>query len=138
MIELTQLLSADVIERLGQTLIHSLWQGAVAAVLFGLLLLLIPRTRPNERYVAGCLLLLTLFVLSGMTFLTTDVPRLGPETGSVLVMEPGTFVAIATHYIYQHSAFGKFMPYCLKIAYRAAKSNSLFGIFKGGVKGSLT
>lgn len=67
---INELLSSEPLERLGWTLLHSLWQGAVVAGLFGILLLLIPRSKTNARYVAGCLSLIAIAGLCVITFRT--------------------------------------------------------------------
>ena len=71
---LDQLLSADVVHRLGWTLLHSLWQGGLVAGVLALLLFTIPNTKPNGRYVASCLSLLTILVLCGVTFCMVETP----------------------------------------------------------------
>jgi len=71
---LHELLSTGLTYRLGWMLLHSLWQGAVVAGVFGLLLLVIPRSRANARYVAGCLSLLAILVLCIITFVVIEPP----------------------------------------------------------------
>lgn len=85
---LDQLLSADVVYRLGWTLLHSLWQGALMAGVLALLLFIIPNTKPNGRYVAGCLSLLMILVLCGVTFVTLDTPCSTIEPASIAGSEP--------------------------------------------------
>ena len=79
---LDQLLSADVVHRLGWTLLHSLWQGGLVAGVLALLLFTIPNTKPNGRYVASCLPLLTILVLCGVTFcmVETTAPSVEPPS----------------------------------------------------------
>ncbi len=52
---------------LGLTILHSLWQGLIAAVVLALLVL--ANRSPRVRYLAGCALVLALFVSSLVTFL---------------------------------------------------------------------
>lgn len=82
MFSIDQPFAATLIERLGWTLLHSLWQGAAVAVVLALLLLAIPSTRPNMRYVASCLSLLAILGLSVATFcvVETMAPLIAPET----------------------------------------------------------
>lgn len=93
---LQYLVSADVGERLGWTLVHSVWQGAAAAGLFAGALVLIPKTRPNGRYVAGCLLLAALFVASGITFALIDVSRPTPSAATVAAAEGTSALPVHT------------------------------------------
>jgi hypothetical protein len=72
--EIPQFLATDLVQRLGWTLLHSLWQGAAVAAAFGVLLLLIPRAKANARYVAGCVSLLAMFLPCIGTFFVVEVP----------------------------------------------------------------
>jgi beta-lactamase regulating signal transducer with metallopeptidase domain len=71
----TPMLTSPVVQRLGWTLVHSLWQGAAIAVVLGVVLRVLRRGTPPSRYAAGCaamlalaaLPILTFFVLSGST-----------------------------------------------------------------------
>jgi beta-lactamase regulating signal transducer with metallopeptidase domain len=62
-----QLLSNDIIRAIGWTLIHSLWQGLVLALLAGILILFTRKSRPALRYNIFTLLF---FVLVGSAVLT--------------------------------------------------------------------
>src|SRR5262245_19914111 len=53
--------------RLGWALLHSLWQGALVAVLFGLLRFALRRASANARYLAGCLSLVLLVAAPAIT-----------------------------------------------------------------------
>ncbi len=61
-------LSQKLIHALSWTLIHSLWQGMVLAVLTGLLLLTMRKARPALRYNGLAGLLFTFMLVSGGTF----------------------------------------------------------------------
>ncbi len=67
------LLNEPMIERLGWTLVHFLWEGAVVAALFALTLLIMRKRSANARYVAGCMALLLLAAVPVATFIA--LPR---------------------------------------------------------------
>ncbi|HVV71915.1 MAG TPA: M56 family metallopeptidase, partial [Verrucomicrobiae bacterium] len=56
-------------ERLGWALVHSLWQGAALAVVYSLVRLGIRRYSANARYLAGCLMLVSLLAAPVLTAL---------------------------------------------------------------------
>ena len=65
MMNLANLLSEELISALGMTLLHSLWQGALAAVILGLLMLFMRRLSSQTRYRVGVgMLFLILSVFS--------------------------------------------------------------------------
>ncbi|MBN1589741.1 MAG: right-handed parallel beta-helix repeat-containing protein [Pirellulales bacterium] len=61
-------ISVELVERLGWTLVHSLWQLTVLCGLAALLLAAMRRRTPQARYVVGCLTLLVMVVLPMMTY----------------------------------------------------------------------
>ncbi|MDX5480460.1 MAG: hypothetical protein LPK07_02125, partial [Hymenobacteraceae bacterium] len=64
--KLTGFFSETLVEAMGWTLLHSLWQGALVALLLGLLLLLIHRHTASTRYtVAGGAMLLQVLLSAG-------------------------------------------------------------------------
>ncbi|GMU20082.1 MAG: hypothetical protein AMXMBFR13_01830 [Phycisphaerae bacterium] len=71
---LGEILFGGVVYRLGWMLVHSLWQGAAVAALFGMLLLALPAERVRARYMAGCCALMLMVVLCGLTFVLVQVP----------------------------------------------------------------
>ncbi len=71
---LHELLLTGLAYRLGWTLLHSLWQGVAVAILFGLALLALPKSRPNLRYLSGCFSLLAISALCATTFMTIEPP----------------------------------------------------------------
>ena len=60
----------SLIDRVGWTLLHSLWQIALIAALVAVCHRLLIRRSANARYVAGCLALLAMIVVPGVTFCT--------------------------------------------------------------------
>ncbi len=60
--------ASDLVQQLGWTLLHSLWQVSVIAVVLAIVLQLIPCQRSNWRYTATCLALLAVCVFSLGTY----------------------------------------------------------------------
>ncbi len=97
MTSLTSWLSADVMRALGWALIHSLWEGAIAAALAALAMAFI--RRPSLRYLIGVGALALMLAAPVATFFlllrpTAPVQALRPVTASVLPAGP----AISTTY----------------------------------------
>lgn len=63
----------SVVERLGWTLVHSLWQGSAVWVLLWAALRLAHRETPRVRYGIGCVAL-ALFIQSGPIWITDGAP----------------------------------------------------------------
>lgn len=77
---LHQVIDQALIQRIGLTLLHSLWQGLLMALLAGCILLLTRKSNPNVRYrfFVG---LLSLFAIGiGLTFYRLAEPDLNPST----------------------------------------------------------
>ena len=65
---LSDALSSVTVERLGWTLLHSLWQFLVVAVLLWAVLGVLRGRSANVRYLTACLTLLAMFATSAVTF----------------------------------------------------------------------
>ena len=63
----SNLFSDTMIRVIGWTLVHSLWQGALIALLGFLLLMVFRKSSANTRYLIGVSLLLLMFILSMVT-----------------------------------------------------------------------
>ncbi|MEO0787032.1 MAG: ankyrin repeat domain-containing protein [Bacteroidota bacterium] len=63
-----QILSPKIIDALGWTLIHALWQGALFALMLGVLLILLKRYSSQARYLVSVGLLAGFFVTVAFTF----------------------------------------------------------------------
>ncbi|MBP9874418.1 MAG: M48 family metalloprotease [Haliscomenobacter sp.] len=81
------LLPAPVVNALGWTVLHSLWQGALAALLLAFLLLALQRQKAQVRYAAAVVAQLTVLVAALTTFTIyfrwdakTAVQIAGPQT----------------------------------------------------------
>jgi ankyrin repeat protein/beta-lactamase regulating signal transducer with metallopeptidase domain len=65
-----QLLSPQLVTAIGWTLIHTLWQGAVFALLLGVFLILLRSYSAHARYLVAVGFLAAFFVAVGLTFVT--------------------------------------------------------------------
>ena len=78
---LSHILSAAPAERIGWTLLHSLWQFALLAALLAGALELLRRRSANLRYLVGCLALAAMLAAGATTFCL--LPAAAPPTASV-------------------------------------------------------
>jgi len=85
-------LSQEVAQQMGWTLVHSVWQGAVGAVLLGMLLWMMKRASAQARYVASCAALLAVVVAGGAT--------LRHESTSIVTRAPAAPVPIVPPAMY--------------------------------------
>jgi len=65
---LEQLFSDEIIKALGWTILHSLWQGTMIALLLALLMVFLHRHSSTVRYFISATALVTVLVLSAVTF----------------------------------------------------------------------
>jgi len=65
---LIQIFSSEVMYALSWTIMHSIWQGLIIAIVLALFIKLTPRLRANTKYVISCIAMLLLFTLSAITF----------------------------------------------------------------------
>jgi len=62
------------VDRLGSTLLHFLWQGALIAAVYAVARRFAARSSPNVRYVLACAALALMAASVGLTWVAT-VPR---------------------------------------------------------------
>lgn len=89
MIKLTHLLATPIVETLGLTLVHFLWQGALVAVIFAALLHLLKNSSAATRYKTACIGLVLMSVLPVATY-TYLYPTPGADIGSVELTQTDT------------------------------------------------
>ena len=65
---INSILSQGLIKAFGWTLIHSVWQGALIALIFALLLVVMRKFTSQSRYYVATLALLVVLVVSVVTF----------------------------------------------------------------------
>ncbi len=84
MATLETLLSQQMIERLGWTLIHFIWQAATVALLLAVVLRGLRRSSSNVRYVVACLAMALIVALPLVTMSLVEVSRPVAEAGPIL------------------------------------------------------
>ncbi|MHC4316604.1 MAG: hypothetical protein ACYSW3_29530, partial [Planctomycetota bacterium] len=80
---LENILSQEVVQKLGWTLLHSLWQGGIVVLLLAVLLRVLQKTSANVRYVISCLGLAVIVLLPVVTFYVIPAPALTSDMESV-------------------------------------------------------
>ncbi len=81
---LENILSQEVVHKLGWTLLHSLWQGGVVVLLLVFLLRLLRKSSANIRYLIACIGLAVIILLPVVTFYLVPGPVPTPEMEFVL------------------------------------------------------
>jgi beta-lactamase regulating signal transducer with metallopeptidase domain len=91
MMELIEsLVSAEFIRSFAWTLIHSLWQGALLALLAGIILLMLRKNRPGARYTILYFIFMLLPVICAVTFIVIYNPdNLVAQSGQANVLQTG-------------------------------------------------
>ena len=79
------ILNHPLTHRIGWTLLHSLWQGALVGAVFALLRLALRNRSANARYVAGCLSLGVLVAFPVLTLLLGAMPSAAFGSGPLVV-----------------------------------------------------
>jgi GWxTD domain-containing protein len=95
---------------IGWTILHSLWQGALIALLLGAALTLIRDAR--ARYAAACLSLLAILAAFGVTLVRTLNSATALDNPIALGLPPGTLDALdAARTSPSHLGFAPMLPY---------------------------
>ena len=83
-------LSQPVVERVGWTLVHFVWQGAAVALLLAVALVVLRRRSANARYLACCVALAVMAACPVITLWSTRSPAVpaGPETMVLAPVSP--------------------------------------------------
>lgn len=77
-------LIAPLVQRLGWTLIHSLWQFAIVAILLSVVLRILRDRSPETRYIAGCVALVAMVLLAALTYAQVEVLDRSSPTATVV------------------------------------------------------
>src|SRR2546425_11636249 len=93
---LWELLNHPLTHRVGWALLHSLWQGALAAALFGLLRATMRRRSANARYLTGCAILFLLAAAPLLTFLHGPPTAFGSMGSQVTEIRAGVGSIVAS------------------------------------------
>jgi bla regulator protein BlaR1 len=80
---INNIISGNLINAIGWTIIHSLWQGAAAALGFASVMFFLRRSNARTRYLAGVMTLMLVLVMSMVTFVSIYQPGIQgiPVTG---------------------------------------------------------
>ncbi len=76
---LNELLVHPIFQRLGWTLVHSIWQGAAVAFVVAIALVMLGRRSSQSRYVVACAALLLMLAAPIVTFFVLPGPILRPD-----------------------------------------------------------
>jgi len=87
-------LSPSIIEALGWTLVHFLWQGALVALMLWCVLALTARRAAQVRYAAACGALVAMVALAGLTFARLVTQEYHSATVSGVVFTPGVSIHV--------------------------------------------
>jgi beta-lactamase regulating signal transducer with metallopeptidase domain/LysM repeat protein len=80
---LQDILSQEIVHKLGWTLLHSVWQGGVVALLLVVLLRVLRKSSANLRYLIACLGLAVIVLLPVVTFYVVPAPAPTSDLESV-------------------------------------------------------
>jgi beta-lactamase regulating signal transducer with metallopeptidase domain/predicted metallopeptidase len=83
------------IQALGWTLVHFLWQGALLAVLFAVANRILRQATANARYLVGCVTLALMLAAPVATFFRLSQPSAAVQTSFAVAPAAQTFVAVA-------------------------------------------
>jgi type II secretory pathway component GspD/PulD (secretin)/beta-lactamase regulating signal transducer with metallopeptidase domain len=88
MATLENLLSQAIVERLGWTLIHFVWQAAAIALLLAIVLKALHKHSASLRYIIACLALMLIVALPLVTMALVEVPEPVAEAGPAPIPMP--------------------------------------------------
>lgn len=92
---LSEFLSERLVQAFGWTILHSLWQGALIAILLGLLMIVMRSYSSNARYFVSVSALVTIFLLAVVTFITYHNGYQEPTQTALTFALPSTLPAEA-------------------------------------------
>jgi beta-lactamase regulating signal transducer with metallopeptidase domain len=85
---LTALLSHGVAERIGWTLLHSLWEASLIAAGLAIALRLLARSSPQLRYAAACVAMVTMALLPAATGGLLSLPNRNVAASTASISQP--------------------------------------------------
>jgi beta-lactamase regulating signal transducer with metallopeptidase domain len=83
MFTLENILSPPIVQKLGWTLLHFVWQGAVVAFLLAVLLRILRKCTASLRYIVACLALVVIVLMPMITFKLVPAPDPAPAVESM-------------------------------------------------------
>ena len=117
MMPIQQLLEGPAGQALGWALIHFLWQGTLAALIYAAALPLLRNSSARLRYAIGCLALLVMLALPAATFAVACIPASGfsgPTLGVTVAPAP---VArnMAASVVYSRASIAPMLPWIVSL-----------------------
>ena len=94
MIILQDILSQEIVERLGWTLLHFIWQAAAVALILAILLRILRKSTANLRYISACLALVLIVLLPVITILLIPASDSSPAIKITPASVPTTLPTI--------------------------------------------
>lgn len=110
---LSQIISENLINAIGWTILHSIWQGAAIALGFALLMFFLRRYSSRTRYFVGVMALLLVVGISLTTFLNIYDPgtSINMTAAPAASLDPGLSGTIQTGSLYNQGIFSTFADY---------------------------
>jgi beta-lactamase regulating signal transducer with metallopeptidase domain len=71
---LHDIFQAAIVQRIGWTLVHFVWQAAAIAIALAIMLKLLQKSSANLRYAVGCMAMLLIVIMPAVTIRLIDVP----------------------------------------------------------------
>lgn len=103
---------ANLVERLGWTLVHFVWEGALVALLLAMAMWLAKRDSARTRYTAACFAMAVLAAAPALTFWL-----LGPDAALPLLQgdnSGGSAWTDGKAFLYRENAFGDLLPWLVR------------------------
>lgn len=75
MAALENILSPQIVQKLGWTLLHFVWQVGVVALLLAILLRALRKSTPNIRYIVACAAMALIILMPTITFNLLSAPE---------------------------------------------------------------
>ena len=88
MAALENILSPQIVQKLGWTLLHFVWQAGVVALLLAILLRALRKSTPNIRYVVACAAMALIILMPTITFNLLSAPEPASPVESIPISAP--------------------------------------------------
>ena len=70
---LHNIISQEIIQRIGWTLVHFVWQGSATALILAIVLRLLHKSSANLRYIIACIALALIVLMPAITLMMVNV-----------------------------------------------------------------
>jgi len=88
MAALENILSPQIVQKLGWTLLHFVWQAGVVALLLAILLRALRKSTPNIRYIVACAAMALIILMPTITFNLLSAPEPASPVESIPISAP--------------------------------------------------